>query len=111
MTRVRLVCRRDGSIRSCVAKGHSGYGSAGSDIVCAAVTVLLRTTAQVLVEWYGVSVVVDFSTRGSFSFCVADDVGEDSGRLIYAADFLRSGLCSLAKEYPSCVLVQEQIKD
>ncbi len=41
MTRLK-ISRRSGAIVRVEAEGHSGYGDAGSDIVCAAVTASFR---------------------------------------------------------------------
>ncbi|MDE5614650.1 MAG: ribosomal-processing cysteine protease Prp, partial [Treponemataceae bacterium] len=54
MTTVTLVCGKDGAFRSCEAAGHAGFAAKGSDIVCAAVTILLRTAADVLSGMDGV---------------------------------------------------------
>lgn len=111
MTVVHLTRSVDGRFRSCSAEGHSGYAPAGSDIVCSAVTVLLRTTLQVLSGSFGAAVKTDITSRGNLAFRVDDCTGGDSGRLMYAADFLRSGLVSLQKEYPAYISVREQIED
>lgn len=105
-----LTCRQDGRILSCSAQGHSEYAPAGSDIVCAAVTILLRTTLQVLLEYCPAAVDADLSERGRMFFCVKEEVGNDVP-LVYAADFLRSGLKSLCKEYPRHIAFREEIKD
>ncbi|AEE17202.1 ribosomal-processing cysteine protease Prp [Treponema brennaborense] len=111
MTVVYLSRSRNGQFRSCRAEGHSGYAPSGSDIVCAAVTVLLRTTLQVLSESFGSAVKTDITSRGNLAFRVDDFAGGKSCRLIYAADFLRSGLTALQNEYPDCVTMREQIED
>ncbi len=96
---------------SCEAKGHSGFAPEGSDIVCAAVSVLLRTTAQVLLEFLGEAVEIDSSVRGRLSFSVDKKIDGETCRLVYAADFLRNGIKTLQLEYPGHVFLQEQIKD
>ena len=40
---IRIELRKAGSGYACRAAGHAGYGPAGSDIVCAAVSALLWT--------------------------------------------------------------------
>ncbi len=111
MTKISLTYRRTGEFLSCEAQGHSGYAPEGSDIVCAAVSVLLRTTAQVLLEAFGNAVKIDSSCRGVFKFSVKEEISKDSCQLIYAADFLRSGFNSLQAEYPEYISVQFNIRD
>ncbi|MBE6344466.1 MAG: ribosomal-processing cysteine protease Prp [Spirochaetaceae bacterium] len=111
MTVVCLVCHKEGSFSSCLAKGHSGYGSKGSDILCAAISVLLRTTAQVLIESFGEDVEYDASTCGSFSLAMKKKLQVGSDKLVYAADFLRSGFKSLQQEFPKHILLKEEIID
>lgn len=48
MVRLRLRLQADGCLRGFSASGHAGSGPRGRDPVCAAVTVLLRTTARLL---------------------------------------------------------------
>ena len=111
MTHICLVCGADGLFRSCSATGHSGFAVAGSDIVCAAVSVLLRTTLQVLTEHFGAAVKTDFSSRGKLAFYVEDISGKEYCRLIYAAEFLRNGFRSLQEEYPEYISLREEIEN
>ena len=53
MIEVLLVCGKDGAFKSCNASGHAGFAAKGKDIVCAAVTELLRTAVQVLQKTEG----------------------------------------------------------
>ena len=75
-------------------------GIKGHDIVCAAVTILLRTTVQALG-----SVQADISAerRGSLSFRVLNYDETQSEKLRYAAEFLWLGIASLQEEYPQAV--------
>ena len=109
MTVVNLTFNSRGELLGCCSKGHAHYASSGSDIVCAAVTVLLRTTLQVLLESYGQSVQTDITTRGTLAFRVAQEV-QDRARLKYAGDFLRNGIKSLEIEYPQHVRLRENIE-
>jgi uncharacterized protein len=110
MTKIQLVRGVHGEIRSCRAEGHAEYSAKGTDIVCAAVTILLRTAMQVLSATDGVAVTSDTSLRGSVFFSVrADSPGlEISARLICAGDFLEAGLCSLSGEYPGNIEFRKQ---
>ena len=58
MTTITLVKARSGLSISCKALGHSGFAKSGEDIVCSAVTILMRTALQVLSQASG----IDFET-------------------------------------------------
>ncbi len=44
MITITLKRSSDGLIRSFTASGHAGYGKAGSDIICSAITAIAATT-------------------------------------------------------------------
>lgn len=102
MISVRLVRDADGAFVSCTADGHSGYAEPGSDIVCSAVSVLVRTTARVLSEAEGVELGSNAGGRGHADFFVKAASGalEVKECLIYAGRFLAEGLGSVAREFP-----------
>ena len=110
MMRVCLICSRDGAVHSCCGKGHAGYAPSGSDIVCAAATVLLRTALQVLTEEYRSLIMVNAPEPGTLEFLVKDGI-DDKSRLIYAADFLRAGFESLQNEFPKHIAFTEIIAE
>ena len=93
-----------GNLVSADASGHALKGSPGTDIVCAAVTVLLRTTMSVLSK-PAVSPVLEAKTagRGSLAIRVTAFTEADIPLLRYAATFLLEGISSLAGEYPEAV--------
>jgi hypothetical protein len=105
MTSVTLVRGVKGVFCSCEASGHASYAVSGSDIVCAAVSVLLRTAVQVLKETNGVVVTNDTASRGKLAFCVKvqQPDPETESRLICIADFIADGIGSIAAEYPEYV--------
>ena len=109
MTAVTLVCGRDGVLRSCKAEGHADYAAKGYDIVCAAVSVLMRTAMQTLSETDGVVFHADAMERGFLAFDVAAASEGKRERLICMADFLEHGFVSLQSEYPQFVKLQKQI--
>lgn len=105
MTCVRLVRRTDGRFVSCSASGHAGYAEHGSDIVCSALTALLRTTAQVLSEIDEITVDEQADVRGQLHF-TADAFNADNEAdacLRYAGRFLEKGLSSLKHEFPAYI--------
>lgn len=100
MTSVLIERSENGRLVSCRAEGHAGYAERGSDIVCSAVTVLIRTTLQVLSGLPGVKLETDASERGKISFKVLGFTSDCEAELKYAGDFLMVGLYSISKEYP-----------
>ena len=109
MTVVTLSCGRSGAFRNCKANGHAGFSKKGDDIVCAAVTVLLRTSMEVLSHMENVLLTADTSERGNLAFCVEvkNESPETEAQLKCMADFVRTGIGSLAKEYPEHVQLRE----
>ena len=110
MISVLLTCGKDGTLASCRAQGHAHFAERGSDIVCSAVTVLLRTTMQALSETEGVFVRAAASERGSLDFDVSAESApaESRAALVYAGRFLEAGLASLVREYPRNVELKIQ---
>lgn len=103
MIAVCVVIGVEGNLVSASAEGHAKKGSNGSDIVCAAVTVLLRTTLATIAS--RTSLVVDAKTagHGTLAFRVTAWQKEDVPFLHYAAAFLLEGITSLQREYPEAV--------
>ena len=100
MIQVLLELDEKGHLLSVEASGHANSSRKGHDIVCAAVTILLRTTVQALGS---VQVDVSAEQRGSLSFRVLNYDGMQSEKLRYAAEFLWLGITSLQEEYPQAV--------
>ncbi|MBR7065061.1 MAG: ribosomal-processing cysteine protease Prp [Treponema sp.] len=105
MTKIVLVQSETGLFRSCVAEGHAGFAKKGSDIVCSSISVLLRTTIQVLSNKCGTALKTFATERGKLEFFV-EDVSSCDGSpslenvLLFAKEFLVAGFSSLSKEYP-----------
>jgi uncharacterized protein YsxB (DUF464 family) len=96
-----------GLLRSCEVSGHAGTAAKGFDIVCAAVSVLARTSAAVLDRLAkadpALRVKAEAPERGKFTLIVGQNPAfkaETRAYLLAAADFLQEGLLSVAREYP-----------
>ncbi|GMO40409.1 MAG: hypothetical protein Pg6C_01220 [Treponemataceae bacterium] len=103
--------RRGGGSFAVRAAGHAGYGSRGGDIVCAAVTILLRTAAETLETSEGIMVTPLEVAEGLLAFtaeCAGGADARTAERLTTAGDFLAAGLGSLAREFPGCVKFTER---
>lgn len=108
MTDVTLVCDKSGCFRAFTALGHAGFAVKGSDIVCAAVTVLLRTALQLLSDAEGIAINADVAEAGKLSVAVTYAEPAMEQRLICIADFLRTGIRSVMSDYPQFVQLREE---
>ena len=99
MVEIEAVLDDDGTLASCRASGHAGSGRSGNDVVCAAVSVLMRTAVRVLSGREGVTVACEAPEPG-FLFLEADCDAGGRGFLHVVGMFLLEGLASVAEEYP-----------
>jgi len=96
---IEAVLDGDGALRSCRASGHAGAGPTGTDIVCAAVSVLMRTAVRALSGKKGITIRCEAPEPG-FLLLEADYTAEGKDFLSVAGVFLTEGLASVAEEYP-----------
>lgn len=114
MIAVRVTLGSGGELAAAESYGHAGAGKRGEDIVCAAVTVLLRTTLSVIASNGGsglgstLSVVAETAGRGTLSFRVSAYEEADIPLLRCAAAFLLEGIGSLEREYPESVSLKAE---
>lgn len=110
MTSITLSYGKNGVIKKCQANGHANFSKKGTDIVCAAVTVLIRTAMQVLSHNEDVLLIADASARGNISFSVEakTESPETEAQLKCIGDFLRTGILALTKEFPENVILTEE---
>ncbi|TFG84495.1 MAG: ribosomal-processing cysteine protease Prp [Spirochaetales bacterium] len=100
---VHITVGADGIIRSASAVGHAGSASAGSNIACAAVTVLLRTAYETMAQYEGLEISGEAPAPGSLNFTVRRHGAGFVERLRGAGDFLLTGLSAVEREYPGLV--------
>jgi len=99
MIEIEAVLEPDGTLRSCKVSGHAKAGKKGEDIVCSAVTVLMRTALHVLSGRKGIKLTGGASERGRMQL-EADYDEEGKDFLSAIGVFLIDGLSSVAQEYP-----------
>jgi uncharacterized protein YsxB (DUF464 family) len=99
MIHIDVALDEAGLLISCGVTGHAGAGPRGGDIVCAAVSVLLRTALRTLSGREGILVRGDAPKRGSLWLETAY-TGEGEAFLSAAGAFLVEGLKSVSGEYP-----------
>ena len=110
---------------ACFASGHSGFAAKGIDIVCAAVTVLMRTALQTLSDAEGIEFETNFPSgnplrdpelksdgklkfkRGQLGFYAGVKQGQDEQsaacteqKIEFLAEYLKNGFSSLSREFP-----------
>jgi uncharacterized protein YsxB (DUF464 family) len=99
MIEIEAVLDSNGVLKACTVSGHAGAGKTGSDIVCAAVSVLMRTAVRTLSGRKGITIRCNAPEPGFLSLEAGYTAG---GRdfLSAAGVFLTEGLASVAEEYP-----------
>jgi uncharacterized protein YsxB (DUF464 family) len=109
VTKAELVLNR-GLLKSCRISGHAGAGPKGSDIVCAAVSVLARTAYTVLSGRNGITIQGGSPERGEFWLDITALSLKDNEFLCGVGNYLIEGLLSVSKEYPDyCKVTVEEI--
>jgi len=100
MIDVETVLDGRGIVATVSAKGHSGTGAKGENVLCAAVSVLLRTAYETLASADGIAITGTAGRPGDFSFSVRSVDDEISSWARGVTDSLLTGLSSLDREYP-----------
>ena len=103
MTEVVVRLGNDGCVEELKANGHAGFSGRGGDIVCSAVTVLIRTAMEVLSRTDGIELESTVAERGRLAFRVRKGPAgsvELESRLRCVAEFLTSGIGSVSREFP-----------
>ena len=103
MIRITLHSRND-EITGFECSGHAGYAEAGSDIVCAAVSILTTTCANALESVAGVKPQVKVSS-GKMVLALPQGSGHDAQVILKS---MRQGLRDLQAEYSEYLLLNEQ---
>ncbi|MBN2442083.1 MAG: ribosomal-processing cysteine protease Prp [Spirochaetales bacterium] len=99
---ITIIIQQDerGCIRRCDAEGHSLLDNQGSDILCAAVTILLRTISRVLYVDKGVGFKGEAPESGKLGFMLKWIPEPQVNRMQGISDVLICGLKDLEAEYP-----------
>ena len=103
-----MVLDGSGLLRSCQVQGHAGAAKQGSDIICAAVSVLARTSVRVLSGRKDITIRGSIPEKGDFSI-ETDYTPEGREFLSGAGTFLVEGLLSVSEEFPEyCKVIIER---
>jgi uncharacterized protein YsxB (DUF464 family) len=106
---IEIVLDDEGILISAKAEGHAGAGKTGNDIVCAAVSVLMRTAYTALYGRDGLTVKCGAPEPGLMSL----EAGYGAGGkdfLFACGVFLVEGLKSLAMEYPKNIKLDIRVE-
>ena len=103
---ISAVLYRDGNdLTGCRIEGHSGWASAGSDIVCAAVSILGCTCVNALESVCGViPEITEYNEKnGVLAFELPEMTEAENEKAQILMGALRQGLEDLTAEYPQNV--------
>lgn len=103
MTQIRF--ESDGSRIEITCEGHSGYADSGADIVCAAISILVHSFAELSMK-LGMEKKITVQSldlgEGYSHICIYDP-REYTG---YAVEMIKMGLASLAECYPDNLSIE-----
>jgi uncharacterized protein YsxB (DUF464 family) len=98
--RLSVRLRADGCLAGFAASGHAGAGPKGRDPVCAAVTVLLRTTARLLTSQPDLRVEGVSPAEGEMRLALAPPPEARREWVRGVTATLVAGLTDLDREFP-----------
>ena len=106
MITVSVILSAEGVIAELVAEGHAGFALKGTDIVCSAFTVLLRTFARTVEATPGVVWSVRGDDPGRFHM-VIEGVGPEVAPLYRGwCEFLLRGFEDLRGDVPRLIRIE-----
>jgi uncharacterized protein YsxB (DUF464 family) len=97
---IDIVLSKNNIIKSFKASGHALNSKSGSDIVCAAATCLLRTTANLLNREKKITVKGSAKEPGQMEMFLIKYPESRQEWINGITDFLIKGLIDLKEEYP-----------
>ena len=106
MIRIKVLLYPHGCLRATEAAGHAEAGGRGEDIVCAAVTVLLRTAAQTLAGLKELALEGQAGQEGQLSFSLPEPPADRREYVRGVTDCLVRGLEELSVEYPANIKLE-----
>lgn len=110
MINIILKSGKGGKLQSCSVSGHAGYASRGNDVVCAAVSTLVRVAVLQLQEWVmrdeRLKVSLNCKDAGFVDFCVLQSDEHSKEALVHLFEFLKLGFESISSEYADFVKLE-----
>jgi len=105
LIKVDIKVNGNGCIKELKAEGHGGVGERGSDILCSAVSVLLRSFAKVVYTSEAIKTEGKASERGSIYLLIRNVPGEKITWLQGMSGLVITGLRDLEREFPGNIRV------
>ncbi|MDR2842800.1 MAG: ribosomal-processing cysteine protease Prp [Spirochaetaceae bacterium] len=100
MIKIDVVLDKEDILMSCGISGHSESAPKGSDLVCAAVSVLAVAAERTFSGNSGIKLASEAPERGVFLLQTAPETLEGKTFLKAAGEFFLQGLSSVAEAYP-----------
>ncbi|MBN1410591.1 MAG: ribosomal-processing cysteine protease Prp [Spirochaetales bacterium] len=97
---VSIQLSKEDCLTSLKAEGHARQEKRGLDIVCAAVSTLLRTMARLLQEENGIAVDGSADREGEMELRVSEVPREKKEKIKGMTGFLLKGLLDLKSDFP-----------
>lgn len=112
MVRVEIIRTAKGDVAGFHARGHAGFARRGSDIVCAAVSVLTHTAIIALPRHAGVTPQVTADDESGDLSCFLPEGldAEQAERAQIILESMVTGLREVAREYGKHVRVKEVVR-
>jgi uncharacterized protein len=106
MIRVSVALSKEGGIENLRVEGHAGFALKGTDIVCSAVTILIRTFARSVEASSGATWAVIEDSPGRFQLVMSSISPDMAEQYRGWCEFLLRGLEDLAGDEPRRVQVE-----
>ncbi len=97
MTDITIIKSKNGEYKRVTCKGHAGFGSAGSDIVCSAISILVINTINSIDVLTDNRMAVSSDQEEGLIDCSFSAVPDEKGTLLL--DSMVLGLKSVVSEY------------
>ncbi len=97
MTTVTIIKSKNGEYKKVICEGHAGYGKAGNDIVCCAISVLVINTINSIDELTDTKLEVSSREDEGIIECLFPESPDEGSRLLL--DSMILGLESVALQY------------
>lgn len=107
---ILIALSPDGLLRRFEAEGHAGAKAAGSNIACAAVSMLLRTAGRLCAE-RGLAREGGAGYPGEMHLVVSPEPGPGSGWLRGVTDFVLRGVKDLKDEFPNEIVLRVEMTE
>lgn len=106
-----IITREDDNIKSISSSGHSGYASAGADIACASVSVLLQNAQKTFCEILNIDTYFTLDEqKPSLSITLPELKGEKFKMANLIMKSTVNGIYDLMDTFPKYISIKEKRK-